>query len=158
MRQDEVRKRISSSPRTSCSLGPIRTSILKLCLDQLTPVLTLSSSNSNSCSNNSSRSIIIIIILFHPYLDISQLVQRTINKLKHYLPLHIMRMFSLYFCKFPSQLWYLSLGIWSTVTKFNSHTELLFKATDLLKLKEMFNFSTTYICVTIYPLISTYFK
>ena len=39
--QEEVRKIISSSPSKSCSLDPIPTSILKLCLDELTPVLTL---------------------------------------------------------------------------------------------------------------------
>ena len=39
--QEEVRKIISSSPSKSCSLDPILTSILKLCLDELTPVLTL---------------------------------------------------------------------------------------------------------------------
>ena len=39
--QDEVRKIITSSPSKSCALDPIPTSILKLCLDELTPVLTL---------------------------------------------------------------------------------------------------------------------
>ena len=39
--QEEVRKIISFSPSKSCSLDPIPTSILKLCLDELTPVLTL---------------------------------------------------------------------------------------------------------------------
>ena len=39
--KEEVRKIISSSPSKSCSLDPIPTSILKLCLDELTPVLTL---------------------------------------------------------------------------------------------------------------------
>ena len=39
--QEEVRKITSSSPSKSCSLDPIPTSILKLCLDELTPVLTL---------------------------------------------------------------------------------------------------------------------
>ena len=39
--QEEVRKIISSSSSKSCSLDPIPTSILKLCLDELTPVLTL---------------------------------------------------------------------------------------------------------------------
>ena len=39
--QEEVGKIISSSPSKSCSLDPIPTSILKLCLDELTPVLTL---------------------------------------------------------------------------------------------------------------------
>ena len=39
--QEEVRKIISSSPSKSCSLDPIPTSILNLCLDELTPVLTL---------------------------------------------------------------------------------------------------------------------
>ena len=38
--QEEVRK-IISSPSKSCSLDPIPTSILKLCLDELAPVLTL---------------------------------------------------------------------------------------------------------------------
>ena len=39
--QGEVRKIITSSPSKSCALDPIPTSILKLCLDELTPVLTL---------------------------------------------------------------------------------------------------------------------
>ena len=39
--QEEVRKITSSSPSNSCSLDPIPTSILKLCLDELPPVLTL---------------------------------------------------------------------------------------------------------------------
>ena len=39
--QEEVRKIISSSPSKSCSLDPIPTLILKLCLDELTPVLPL---------------------------------------------------------------------------------------------------------------------
>ena len=39
--QEEVRKLIPSSPSKSCSLDPIPTSILKLCLDALTPVLRL---------------------------------------------------------------------------------------------------------------------
>ena len=39
--QEEVRKIISSSPSKSCSLDPTPTSILKLCLAELIPVLML---------------------------------------------------------------------------------------------------------------------
>ena len=78
------------------------------------------------------------------------------NRLKHDLPLHIMRI--LYCSLVNSNLLY---GIWVwgykcrqlekiqkriirkiTVSKYNAHTEPLFKALDLLKLKHRLNLST----------------
>ena len=78
------------------------------------------------------------------------------NRLKHYLPLHIMRM--LYCSLVNSHLLYRIL-VWGyecyrlekilkriirifTVSKYNAHTEPLLKALDLLKLKYMLNLST----------------
>ena len=99
-----------------------------------------------------------------------------LNRLKHYLPLHIMRM--LYSSLVNSHLLY-GILVWGceyhrlekiqksiiriiTVSKYNDHTEPLFKALDLLKLNDMLNLSTlkstTDIYTTIYPLISTHFK
>ena len=79
-----------------------------------------------------------------------------LNRLKHYLPLYIMRML---YCSLVNS--HLSYGIlvWGyechrlekiqkriirviTVCKYNAHTEPLFKALDLLKLKDMLNLST----------------
>ena len=62
----------------------------------------------------------------------------------------------MHFGKFASYLWDFGLGIWVspvkedtetfiriiTVSKYNAHTEPLFKALDLLKLKDMLNLST----------------
>ena len=79
-----------------------------------------------------------------------------LNRLKHYLPLHIMRM--LYCSLVNSHLLY-GILVWGyewhrlekiqkhiiriiTVSKYNAHTEPLFKALDLLKLKYMLNLSS----------------
>ena len=79
-----------------------------------------------------------------------------LNRLKHYLPLHVMRM--LYCCLVNSHLLY-GILVWGyefhrlekiqkriiriiTVSKYNTHTEPLFKAFDLLKLKYMLNLGT----------------
>ena len=79
-----------------------------------------------------------------------------LNRLKHYLPLHIMRM--LYCSLVNSHLLY-GILVWGyechrlekiqkriiriiTVSKYNAHTEPLFKALDLLKLKDMLNLSS----------------
>ena len=79
-----------------------------------------------------------------------------LNRLKHYLPLHIMRM--LYCSLVNSHLLY-GILIWGyechrlekiqkriiriiTVSKYNAHTEPLFKALDLFKLKDMLNLSS----------------
>ena len=82
--------------------------------------------------------------------------QNTQGYLKHYLPLHIMRM--LYCSLVKSHLLH-GILVWEyechrlekiqkgiiriiTVSKYNAHTEPLFKALDLLKLKDMLNLST----------------
>ena len=79
-----------------------------------------------------------------------------LNRLKRYLPLYIMRM--LYCSLVNSHLIY-GILVWGyechrlekiqkriiriiTVSKYNTHTEPLFKALDLLKLKDMLNLST----------------
>ena len=79
-----------------------------------------------------------------------------LNRLKHYLPLHIMRM--LYCSLVNSHLLY-GILVWGyechrlekiqkriiriiTVSKYNAHTEPLLKALDLLKLKDMLNLSS----------------
>ena len=79
-----------------------------------------------------------------------------LNRLKHYLPLHIMRM--LYCTLVNSHLLY-GILVWGyechrlekiqkriiriiTVSKYNAHTEPLFKALDRLKLKDMLNLSS----------------
>ena len=49
--QEDVRKIISSSPSKSCSLDPIPTSVLKLCTDELTPILTLIVNTSLECAD-----------------------------------------------------------------------------------------------------------
>ena len=82
--------------------------------------------------------------------------QNTQGYLKHYLPLHIMRM--LYCSLVKSHLLH-GILVWEyechrlekiqkriiriiTVSKYNAYTEPLFKALDLLKLKDMLNLST----------------
>ena len=100
-----------------------------------------------------------------------------LSRLKHYLPLHIMR--KLYCSLVKSHLLY-GILVWGyechrlekiqkriiriiTISKYNAHTEPLFKALDIVKLKDMLNLSTLrfyyrYNYTTIYPLISTHFK
>ena len=78
-----------------------------------------------------------------------------LNRLKHYLPLHIMRML---YCSLVNLHLY-GILVWRyechrlekihkriiriiSVSKYNTHTQPLFKALDLLKLKDMLNLST----------------
>ena len=70
--QEEVRKIISSSPSKSCSLDPIPTSILKLCLDELTPVLTLIVNTSLEFADFSPelKRAFILPLLKRPYLTV----------------------------------------------------------------------------------------
>ena len=82
-----------------------------------------------------------------------------LNRLKHYLPLHI---WMLYCSLVNSHLLY-GILVWGyechrlekiqkriiriiTVSKYNAHTEPLFKALDHLKLKDMLNISTLKFC------------
>ena len=53
--QEDVRKIITSSPSKSCSLDPIPTSVLKLCIDELTPALTLIVNTSLQCADFSAE-------------------------------------------------------------------------------------------------------
>ena len=79
-----------------------------------------------------------------------------LNRLKHYLPLHIMRML---YCSLVNSHFLYGILVWGyechrlekiqkriiriiTVSKYNAHTEPLFKAFDLLKLKDMLNLSS----------------
>ena len=79
-----------------------------------------------------------------------------LNRPKHYLPLHIMRML---YCNLVNSHLLYGILVWEyechrlekiqkriiriiTVSKYNAHTEPLFKALDLLKLKDMLNLST----------------
>ena len=71
-----------------------------------------------------------------------------LNRLKHYLPPHIMRMLC---CSLVNSHLYGILGwgyerrrlekIIITVSKYNAHTEPLIRALDFLKLKDMLNLS-----------------
>ena len=47
---EHVRKILSASPTKSCTLDPIPTWLLKQCLDQLVPVLTLIVNTSLECA------------------------------------------------------------------------------------------------------------
>ena len=49
--ESDVRKVITSSPTKSCALDPIPTWLLKQCLDQVTPVLTVIVNTSLSCAD-----------------------------------------------------------------------------------------------------------
>ena len=79
-----------------------------------------------------------------------------LNRWKHYLPLHIMRML---YCSLVNPHLLYKLLVWGyechrlekiqkriiriiTVSKYNAHMEPLFKALDLLKLKDMLNLSS----------------
>ena len=49
--ESDVRKVITSSPTKSCALDPIPTWLLKQCLDQIVPVLTVIANTSLSCAD-----------------------------------------------------------------------------------------------------------
>ena len=70
--QEEVRKIISSSPGKSCSLDPIPTFIVKLCLDELIPVLTLILNTSLEFADFSPelKRAFILLLLKRPYLTV----------------------------------------------------------------------------------------